>query len=82
MQVELRGASAKKHQYTVALYLDDMRLEKKNKSINEPIYFYANGSRQPMELVVNKISDKQITGYLSARRPWQLPPRPPQINAY
>ena len=66
MQVELRGASAKKHQYTVALYLDDMRLEKKNKSINEPIYFYANGSRQPMELVVNKISDKQITGYLSA----------------
>jgi len=66
MQVELRGASAKKHQYTVALYLDDMRLEKKNKSINEPIYFYANGSRQPMELVVNKISDKAITGYLSA----------------
>jgi chromosome segregation ATPase len=66
MQVELRGASAKKHQYTVALYLDDMRLEKKNKSINEPIYFYANGSRQPMELVVNKISDKSVTGYLSA----------------
>jgi chromosome segregation ATPase len=65
-QVELRGASAKKHQFTVALYVDDMRLEKKNKSINEPIYFYANGSRQPMELVVNKISDKSITGYLSA----------------
>jgi len=66
MQVELRGASAKKHQYTVALYLDDMRLEKKNKAINEPIYFYANGSRQPMELVVNKVTDKSVTGYLSA----------------
>ena len=66
MQVELRGASAKKHQYTVALYLDDMRLEKKNKSINEPIYFYTNGSHQPMELVVNKVSDKAVTGYLSA----------------
>jgi small-conductance mechanosensitive channel len=65
-QVELRGASAKKHQYTVALYVDDMRLEKKNKSINEPIYFYANGSRQPLELVVNKVSDKAVTGYLSA----------------
>jgi chromosome segregation ATPase len=65
-QVELRGASAKKHQFTVALYVDDMRLEKKNKSINEPIYFYANGSRQPMELVVNKVSDKSVTGYLSA----------------
>jgi chromosome segregation ATPase len=65
-QVELRGASAKKHQFTIALYVDDMRLEKKNKSINEPIYFYSGGSRQPMELVVNKVNDKSITGYLSA----------------
>jgi small-conductance mechanosensitive channel len=66
MQVELRGASAKKHQYTVALYVDDMRLEKKNKAINEPIYFYTSGSHQPMELVVNKVNDKSVTGYLSA----------------
>src|ERR1700676_270995 len=65
MQVELRGASAKKHQYTVALYVDDMRLEKKNKSINEPIYFYTSGSHQPMELVVNKVADKTVTGYPS-----------------
>jgi hypothetical protein len=65
-QIEMRSASAKKHQYTVALYVDDMRLEKKNKSVNEPIYFYAGGSRQPMELVVNQVSDKKISGYLSA----------------
>jgi len=65
-QMELRGASAKKHQYTIALYVDDMRLEKKNKAINEPIYFFAGGSRQPMELVVNQITDKKISGYLSA----------------
>jgi len=65
-QIELRSASAKKHQYTVALYVDDMRLEKKNKAINEPIYFYAGGSRQPMELVVNQVTDKKISGYLSA----------------
>jgi len=65
-QIEMRSASAKKHQYTVALYVDDMRLEKKNKAVNEPIYFYAGGSRQPMELVVNKVTDKTISGYLSA----------------
>ena len=65
-QIELRGASAKKHQYTVALYVDDMRLEKKNKSVNEPIYFFSAGSRQPMELVVNQVSDKKVSGYLSA----------------
>ena len=48
-QIEFRSASAKKHQYTVALYVDDMRLEKKNRAVDEPIYFYAGGSRQPME---------------------------------
>jgi small-conductance mechanosensitive channel len=63
--IEMRGANAKKHQYTVNLYVDDMRLEKKNKSINEPIYFFAGGSRQPLELVVNQVSNKKITGYLS-----------------
>jgi chromosome segregation ATPase len=66
MQVELRGVNAKKHQFTVALYVDDMRLEKKNKAINEPIYFYAGGSRAPLELVVNQVGDKKIVGYLSA----------------
>jgi hypothetical protein len=64
-QIELRGVSAKKHQYSVALYVDDMRVEKKNRSVNEPIYFYASGSKQPLELVVNTVSDKKIAGYLS-----------------
>ena len=64
--IEFRGASAKKHQYTIRMYVDDMQLDKKNKAINEPIYFYAGGSRQPMELVVNQVSDKKISGYLSA----------------
>jgi hypothetical protein len=64
--IEFRGASAKKHQYSIRMTVDDMQLDKKNKSINEPIYFYAGGSRQPMELVVNQVTDKKITGYLSA----------------
>src|ERR1700688_3535502 len=42
-QIEMRSASAKKHQFTVALYVDDMRLRSENKAINEPIYFYAGG---------------------------------------
>ena len=65
MQVELRGVNAKRHQFSVALYVDDMRLEKKDKSINEPIYFYAGGSRAPLELVVNQVSSKKVAGYLS-----------------
>jgi len=65
-QIEFRSASAKKHQYTIALYVDDTRFEKKNRAVDEPIYFYAAGSRQPMELVVNQVTDKKISGYLSA----------------
>ncbi len=64
--IEFRSASGKKHQYTIAMYVDDTRLEKKNRSVNEPIYFYSGGSRQPMELVVNQVTDKKISGYLSA----------------
>jgi uncharacterized coiled-coil protein SlyX len=66
MQVELRAVNVKKHEYTMALYVDDMRLEKKNKAINEPIFFYAGGSRAPLELVVNQVNKNKVTGYLSA----------------
>ena len=63
--VELRGTNVKKNQYTVALYVDDLRLEKKDRAIDEPIYFYSMGTRVPRELVVNQIAKDKIVGYLS-----------------
>lgn len=63
--LELRGVNVKRNQYTVALYVDDMRLEKKNRAVNEPIFFYTRGSRASMELVVNTVSKDKIVGYLS-----------------
>lgn len=65
IMVELRGTNSKRNQFTVALYVDDMRLEKKNRSINEPIYFYTTGSRAPLELVVNHVGKEKVSGYLS-----------------
>jgi hypothetical protein len=65
MMVELRGVNAKKNLYTVAMYVDDSRYEKKNRSANEPIYFFTHGSRAPLEFVVNQIGKDKITGYLS-----------------
>lgn len=64
--IELRGANAKKHQFTVALTVDDIRHDEKNKSVNEPIYFYSGGARQASELVVNQVSANKISGYLSS----------------
>jgi hypothetical protein len=66
VSVELRGTNPKRHEYTVNLVVDDMKLEKKNRSINEPIFFYTSGSRQSLELVVNQVSKNKVTGYVSA----------------
>lgn len=63
--VELRGANVKKSQFSVYMWVDDKRIEKKNRAANEPIYFYTRGTRQPMELVVNEVSKNKITGYVS-----------------
>lgn len=66
--LELRGTNTKHNQYTVNLYVDDMRLEKKNRSVNEPIFFYTRGSRSAMELVVNQVGKDKIAGYLSVSK--------------
>jgi len=65
LMVELRGVNEKKNLYTVAIYVDDNRYEKKNRSSNEPIYFFTHGSRAPMEFTVNQIGKDKIVGYLS-----------------
>jgi hypothetical protein len=46
--------------------VDDLRLEKKNRSVNEPIYFYTRSTRQPLELVINQVAKNKVVGYLSA----------------
>ena len=65
LMIELRGTNQKRSQFTVNLYVDDMRLEKKNRSVDEPIYFYTQGTRSPLELVVNQIGKDKIVGYVS-----------------
>jgi hypothetical protein len=66
VMVELRGTNAKKGSFSVALFVDDLRLEKKNRSVNEPIYFYTRSTRQPLELVINQVAKNKVVGYLSA----------------
>ncbi len=65
LMVELRGVNEKKNLYTVAIYVDDNRYEKKNRSANEPIYFFTHGSRAPLEFTVNQVGKDKIVGYLS-----------------
>ncbi|HET8967237.1 MAG TPA: hypothetical protein VFN20_13515 [Candidatus Acidoferrum sp.] len=65
VQVELKDTNIKKNQFTINVLADDKNFEKKNRSVNEPIFFYTGGSRQPVELVINKVSKSTASGYLS-----------------
>jgi len=65
IQVQLKDTNLKKNQFTIDVLADDKNFEKKNRSVNEPIFFYTGGSRQPMELVINKVSKTTASGYLS-----------------
>ena len=65
VQVELKGTNTKKNQFTINVLADDKNFEKKNRSVNEPIFFYTGGSRQPVELVINKVGKNTASGYLS-----------------
>ena len=63
--VELKDTNIKKNQYTINVLADDKNFEKKNRSVNEPIFFYTGGTRAALELVVNKVTKSSASGYLS-----------------
>ena len=63
--VELKGVNDKRNQFSVALTVEDKRFEKKNRAMNEPIFFYTSGTHIPEEIVINKIGKNTISGYVS-----------------
>ena len=69
IQLVLKDTNPKKNQYTINVLADDNSFEKKNRSVNEPIFFYTGGSRSALELVVNKVTKSSATGYLSVPKP-------------
>jgi len=65
IQIELKDTNTKKNRYTINVFADDNSFEKKDRSVNEPIFFYTGGTRTALELVVNKVTKTTATGYLS-----------------
>jgi chromosome segregation ATPase len=65
IQIQLRDTNVKKNRYTIVVLADDKSFEKKDRSVNEPIFFYTGGTRAALELVINKVTRDQATGYLS-----------------
>jgi hypothetical protein len=65
IQVRLKKTDAKKNRYTIEVIADDKTVEKKDKTINEPVQFLLSRAMQPYELVVNNVAKDKITGYLA-----------------
>jgi len=63
--VELKGVNDKRNQFSVAMTVEDKRFDKKNRALNEPIFFYTSGTHIPEELVINKAGKNTISGYIS-----------------
>jgi chromosome segregation ATPase len=63
--VTLRSSDLKRNRYTVDILADDRRVQKRDKTVNEPVQFYMSKSRQPYEFVVNQVKKDEIVGYLS-----------------
>jgi multidrug efflux pump subunit AcrA (membrane-fusion protein) len=61
----LKKTDEKRNKYTVEVWADDKRTEKKDKGINEPVQFYTSKARIPYEIVINEVKKDQIVGYLA-----------------
>ena len=66
IQIRLKSADMKKNRYTIEVIADDKLVEKRDKTINEPVQFMLLRATQPFEIVVNEVKKDMISGYLSA----------------
>jgi hypothetical protein len=63
--LQLKSIDAKKSKFTLYVMADDKRIEKKDKSVNEPLQFYTGRDHNLYEVVVNTLDKNTASGYLS-----------------
>src|SRR5262249_24754832 len=66
VSMQLKKSDGKHNRYTIELVANDKRVEKRDRTINEPVQFYMASARIPYEIVVNEVRNDKIVGYLSA----------------
>jgi chromosome segregation ATPase len=66
IQLELRKADVKKQKFDIVIGVDDSKLEKKERTANEPVQFLVGRDKLRYEVVVNFVDKDRIRGYVSA----------------
>jgi chromosome segregation ATPase len=65
ISLQLKKTDPKKSKFTMYVLAEDKKIEKKDRTINEPLQFYTGRERQLFEVVVNSVDKDHVTGYLS-----------------
>jgi hypothetical protein len=81
ISLSVKKTDTKKQRYTISVVSDDRTIEKKDKTVNEPVQFYQAGFRQPSEIVVNQIYKDRIVGYFSVPKKQEVRPTLAQEGA-
>jgi chromosome segregation ATPase len=65
VKLQLKKADVKHSRYTLVIYSDDKKIEKKNRDLDEPLQFYTGKTPMLFEVVVNQVRKNEVSGYLS-----------------
>lgn len=76
ISLQLKKTNVKHLKYTLTVSADDRKIEKKDRTVNEPVQFYSGRDKALYELVVNSIDKDQVSGYLSTPKTPGAPMQP------
>ncbi len=65
VSLQVKKADIKRNKFTLNVLADDRTVEKKDKTIFEPLQFYTGKDRQLYEVVVFSMAKNQVSGYLA-----------------
>jgi hypothetical protein len=73
VSLQLKKVDAKHGKYTMNVSADDKTIEKRDRTVAEPIQFYSGRDHLLFELVVWTVDKKKATGYLSTPKNAPVP---------
>ncbi len=65
LNLQLKKADAKRNRFTLDVLADDKLVEKKDRTVNEPVQIYTGGTKIPDEIVVNEVKKDTVVGYVA-----------------
>jgi chromosome segregation ATPase len=80
IQLQLRKTDPKRAKYDMLIQVDDSKLEKRERTANEPVQFLVGRDKLRYEVVVNFIDKDRVRGYLSAPKDKALSAERPQFR--